>query len=174
MAIWIAMAATGIFVGGLYFISQQGSSGSKAGAPVITTSRTSTAVPQVQRPVSAPPPSTPPPSSTGGNGLLSPDQANAMRSLKANNQKAGVTSIAPLRLALTSCATCQPYLIYCTQPLKSASELRGRKVRAASAEGRALVQRAGGSPQVLAFADVPAALRTGIIDCSISGGGPLQ
>ena len=59
-------------------------------------------------------------------------------------------------------------MIYCTQPIASISNLKGRKVRVHSATLADFVEGAGGVTVTLPFAEVVPALERGVADCAIT------
>lgn len=63
----------------------------------------------------------------------------------------------------------QAQVVYCRDAFVNIADLRGRKVRASGASQQAFVSHIGGSPITLAFAEVQAALASGVIDCAITG-----
>ncbi|MFH1345504.1 MAG: hypothetical protein ABIL01_30520, partial [Pseudomonadota bacterium] len=73
---------------------------------------------------------------------------------------AGISSIAPHRMVIDSCADCTPFQLYCVAPVAHIADLQGRKVRVqASSRGRDLVLNTGGYPAPLAFSEVAVALQ---------------
>ena len=83
----------------------------------------------------------------------------------------GISALAPHQIVVASCSKCAPFLIYCVNPIKNVEDLSGRKTRAGALEARKLVKRVGGNLQLLPFSEVQPALKLGVIECSISGGG---
>ncbi len=59
-------------------------------------------------------------------------------------------------------------MIYCTQPIASLDDLKGRKVRVHSATLGDFVEGAGGVTVTLPFAEVVPALEKGVADCAIT------
>jgi len=84
--------------------------------------------------------------------------------------RAGLGKIGLKRSAYGSCTKCVPFIIHCIKPLKSITDLKGMKVRVNNAS-RDLVKKYGGRPVILPMSEVAPAIKTGIIHCSISGGG---
>jgi TRAP-type C4-dicarboxylate transport system substrate-binding protein len=60
-------------------------------------------------------------------------------------------------------------VLFCKAPLGSLTELAGRRVRTSGVAQADLVEAFGGKPVQTAFAEVPAALRQGTVDCAITG-----
>jgi TRAP-type C4-dicarboxylate transport system substrate-binding protein len=60
-------------------------------------------------------------------------------------------------------------VLFCNTPLASLGGLRGRKVRASSVSQADWVEALGGQPVNMPFADVVANMRTGNLDCAITG-----
>lgn len=86
------------------------------------------------------------------------------------NVDAGIARLAPHRLSVPACSNCAPILIYCVDPIQSASDLKDRAVRAHSTSAKELVQQVGGNLQLMVFGEVAQAMQLGLIDCSMSGG----
>lgn len=59
-------------------------------------------------------------------------------------------------------------MIYCTKPIQSIADLKGRKVRVHSATLGDFVEGAGGVTVTLPFAEVVPALEKGVADCAIT------
>ncbi|WP_313138011.1 TRAP transporter substrate-binding protein [Paracoccus jeotgali] len=62
-----------------------------------------------------------------------------------------------------------PQAIWCVKPITSLAELEGRKVRVYNQTLSDFVAGAGGTPVNIPYGDTVPALKTGVIDCAISG-----
>ncbi len=60
-------------------------------------------------------------------------------------------------------------VLFCVRPFSSLADLAGRKVRTSSVGQSELVEALGGVPVVTAFADIVNAIRTGVVECAITG-----
>ncbi|MDX2205701.1 MAG: TRAP transporter substrate-binding protein [Hyphomicrobiaceae bacterium] len=58
---------------------------------------------------------------------------------------------------------------YCSKPFAHLNDLAGRRIRTASVGQSEMLAGLGAIPVILAFADVPAALRKGVVDCAVTG-----
>jgi len=63
----------------------------------------------------------------------------------------------------------QAQILYCRDPIKSLSDLKGRKVRTSGASQSDFIAHFGGSGVPVAFGEVQQALVKGVIDCAITG-----
>ena len=63
----------------------------------------------------------------------------------------------------------QAQVMFCSQPLKSLSELKGRKVRTAAASQADFIEYFGGTAVPMNVGEVQPALAKGLIDCSFTG-----
>ena len=60
-------------------------------------------------------------------------------------------------------------VFFCREPVKELADLKGRKIRTRGRNMADYVSALGGSPLTLPFAEVVAALQTGVIDCAVTG-----
>lgn len=60
-------------------------------------------------------------------------------------------------------------VFFCREPVNTLSDLKGRKVRTRGRNMADYVSALGASPMTLPFAEVVAALQTGVIDCAVTG-----
>lgn len=60
-------------------------------------------------------------------------------------------------------------VFYCKSPIGSLADLQGKKVRTGNRTLGEFVQAFGGTGVTLAFAEVPQAMQTGVVDCAITG-----
>lgn len=72
-----------------------------------------------------------------------------------------------IKLLATVSYTAQVF--FCREPIKELSDLKGRKVRTRGRNMADYVSALGGSPLTLPFAEVVAALQTGVLDCAVTG-----
>lgn len=59
-------------------------------------------------------------------------------------------------------------VVFCRQPFSGLSDLAGRRVRTSSVGQSEVVAGLGGVPVVIPFAETPAALRSGVVECAIT------
>jgi TRAP-type C4-dicarboxylate transport system substrate-binding protein len=60
-------------------------------------------------------------------------------------------------------------VLYCKQPFKGLSDIKGRKVRTASSSQADLMEALGATPVMTSFAELMPYMRSGNIDCAITG-----
>ncbi|MBL6453771.1 TRAP transporter substrate-binding protein [Belnapia sp. T6] len=60
-------------------------------------------------------------------------------------------------------------VVFCRQAFASFSDLRGRRVRVSSVSQSELFEALGATPVVTPFAEIPAALRNGVVECAVTG-----
>ena len=60
-------------------------------------------------------------------------------------------------------------VVFCTRELDGLSDLAGRKVRTSSVDQSSFMSALGAIPIILPFEDVVAAVRSGVVDCAITG-----
>ncbi|WP_137180128.1 TRAP transporter substrate-binding protein [Roseomonas sp. AR75] len=60
-------------------------------------------------------------------------------------------------------------VVWCREPFSGLTDLAGRRVRTSSVGQSELVTALGGTPVVIPFAEVVAAVRTGVVHCAITG-----
>jgi TRAP-type C4-dicarboxylate transport system substrate-binding protein len=72
-------------------------------------------------------------------------------------------------IKLLSTVSYTAQVFFCREPVKALSDLKGRKVRTRGRNMADYVSALGGSPVTLPFAEVVAALQTGVIDCAVTG-----
>jgi len=88
---------------------------------------------------------------------------------------------APHRLLAPSCGECIPFVIQCTTPLSSVSDLKGKRVALRSKrleprydELQRVVQDNGGSIQSIPEFVLADAFTSRLVDCTLTGGGPIE
>jgi hypothetical protein len=83
--------------------------------------------------------------------------------LKANK----ITEEAPNFFSASLCSGCGPASFYCVQPIRSVSELKGRKIRIAGTDLdlRERLTSAGAIPMIMPLAETYQALTARVIDC---------
>ncbi len=96
--------------------------------------------------------------------------AQHLEFLNAVYTKVGLTEKAFSRSAYGSCAGCVPFIFFCRKPLKSITDLKGLHV-APNRNAKELVLKYGAKPVIIPMSEVVSALKTGLIECKISGGG---
>jgi len=67
-----------------------------------------------------------------------------------------------------------PQVLFCQAPVTKLADLRGRKVRVASASLARVVAALGGTPVILPFADTKEALRLGMVTCAVTSAASAQ
>lgn len=60
-------------------------------------------------------------------------------------------------------------VVFCTRPFSGLADLAGRQIRTSSVGQSEMVQALGGTPVVTPFAETVAAIRTGVVECAITG-----
>jgi TRAP-type C4-dicarboxylate transport system substrate-binding protein len=59
--------------------------------------------------------------------------------------------------------------VFCRRPFGSLADLAGRRIRTSSVGRSEIVAAIGGIPVVTPFAGMGAAIRTGVVECAITG-----
>ncbi|WP_082012336.1 TRAP transporter substrate-binding protein [Belnapia sp. F-4-1] len=60
-------------------------------------------------------------------------------------------------------------VVFCRQPFSGLGDLGGRRIRVSSVGQSELFEALGATPVVIPFADIPSALRGGIVECAVTG-----
>jgi len=60
-------------------------------------------------------------------------------------------------------------VVFCTRPFNGLSDLSGRRVRTSSVGQSEMIQALGATPVVTPFAEILPAIRTGVVECAITG-----
>lgn len=60
-------------------------------------------------------------------------------------------------------------VVFCAKPFASIQDLWGRRVRTSSVAQSEMLSALGAVPVILPFADMPAALEKGVVDCAVTG-----
>jgi len=60
-------------------------------------------------------------------------------------------------------------VVFCRRPFSGLSDLAGRRVRTSSVGQSELVSGLGGIPMVIPFAEIVQSIRTGVVECAITG-----
>lgn len=70
---------------------------------------------------------------------------------------------------LLSIYTYPAQVVFCRRPFSGLSDLAGRRVRTSSVGQSELVSALGGIPVVIPFAEIVQSIRTGVVECAITG-----
>lgn len=62
-----------------------------------------------------------------------------------------------------------PQVMFCRRPFSGLTDLAGRRVRTSSVGQSELVSGLGGIPIVIPFADIVSSIRSGVVECAITG-----
>lgn len=73
--------------------------------------------------------------------------------------------------AFESCTDCEPFVIYCTRPIRAIGDLKGLTVRARHEAAKFFSTHTGKVAVLLPASEIGAALQYSIIDCIGFGGG---
>lgn len=60
-------------------------------------------------------------------------------------------------------------VLFCRRPFTDLGDLAGRRIRTSSVAQSELVQALGATPVVISFAEIVGAVRTGVVECAITG-----
>ncbi len=100
---------------------------------------------------------------------LSPDMASLRRSVAAYRPRLDEILRSRFGVKLLAIYTYPAQVIFCTRELGGLTDLAGRKVRTSSSDQSRLMSALGAQPSILPFDDILLAVRSGVVDCAITG-----
>ena len=100
---------------------------------------------------------------------LNPDIATLRRSVAAYRPHLEEVLRSKFGVKLLAIFTYPAQEIFCTKELGGLSDLAGRKVRTSSADQSVLMSAVGARPLFLPYDDILPAVRSGVVDCAITG-----
>jgi TRAP-type C4-dicarboxylate transport system substrate-binding protein len=100
---------------------------------------------------------------------LNPDISSVRRSLAAFRPTLESTLRERYGVELLAVYAYPAQVIYCKNPFSGLSDLKGRKVRTSSSSQADLMEALGAVPVVTSFAELMPYMRSGAIDCAITG-----
>jgi TRAP-type C4-dicarboxylate transport system substrate-binding protein len=100
---------------------------------------------------------------------LSPDMASLRKSVAAYRPHLEQILRSRFNVQLLAIYTYPAQEIFCTKELSALSDLAGRKVRTSSFDQSVFVSALGAQPMILPYADTVTAVRSGLVDCAITG-----
>src|SRR3954452_949382 len=101
--------------------------------------------------------------------LLSPDMPALRRTVALWRPRLETLLQERYGLVLLAAYTYPPQVVFCRQAFGGLFDLAGRRIRTSSVGQSELVTALGGIPVVIPFAEIVAAMRTGVVDCAITG-----
>jgi TRAP-type C4-dicarboxylate transport system substrate-binding protein len=100
---------------------------------------------------------------------LSPDMEGLRRSVAAYRPHLEQILRSRFNVKLLAVYSYPAQEIFCTKELGGLSDLAGRKVRTSSFDQSVFVSALGAQPMILPYADIVTAVRSGLVDCAITG-----
>jgi TRAP-type C4-dicarboxylate transport system substrate-binding protein len=101
--------------------------------------------------------------------LLSPDMPALRRTVALWRPRLEAMLQERYGLVLLAAYTYPPQVVFCREAFGGLFDLAGRRIRTSSVGQSELVTALGGIPVVIPFAEIVAAMRTGVVDCAITG-----
>lgn len=101
--------------------------------------------------------------------LLSPNIAALRRTVRLWRPRLEAILRERYGLSLLAVYTYPAQVVFCREAFSGLFDLAGRKVRTSSVGQSELVTALGGTPVVIPFAEIVQAMRTGVVDCAITG-----
>jgi TRAP-type C4-dicarboxylate transport system substrate-binding protein len=101
--------------------------------------------------------------------LLSPDMPALRRTVALWRPRLETLLQERYGLVLLAAYTYPPQVVFCRKAFGGLFDLAGRRIRTSSVGQSELVTALGGIPVVIPFAEIVAAMRTGVVDCAITG-----
>ena len=101
--------------------------------------------------------------------LLSPDMPALRRTVALWRPRLETLLQERYGLVLLAAYTYPPQVVFCREAFGGLFDLAGRRIRTSSVGQSELVTALGGIPVVIPFAEIVGAMRTGVVDCAITG-----
>jgi TRAP-type C4-dicarboxylate transport system substrate-binding protein len=101
--------------------------------------------------------------------LLSPDMPALRRTVALWRPRLETLLQERYGLVLLAAYTYPPQVVFCREAFGGLFDLAGRRIRTSSVGQSELATALGGIPVVIPFAEIVAAMRTGVVDCAITG-----
>jgi TRAP-type C4-dicarboxylate transport system substrate-binding protein len=101
--------------------------------------------------------------------LLSPDMPALRRTVALWRPRLEALLQERYGLVLLAAYTYPPQVVFCRKAFSGMFDLAGRRIRTSSVGQSELVTALGGIPVVIPFAEIVGAVRTGVVDCAITG-----
>lgn len=101
--------------------------------------------------------------------LLSPDMAALRRTVTLWRPRLETLLQERYGLVLLAVYTYPPQVVFCREAFSGLFDLASRRIRTSSVGQSELVTALGGIPVVIPFAEIVPAMRSGIVDCAITG-----
>ena len=101
--------------------------------------------------------------------LLSPDMPALRRTVALWRPRLETLLQERYGLVLLAAYTYPPQVVFCREAFGGLFDLAGRRIRTSSVGQSELVTALGGIPVVIPFAEIVGAIRTGVVDCAITG-----
>ncbi|WP_431267035.1 TRAP transporter substrate-binding protein [Dankookia sp. P2] len=101
--------------------------------------------------------------------LLSPDMGALRRTVTLWRPRLEALLQERYGLVLLAVYTYPPQVVFCSKAFGGLFDLGGRRIRTSSVGQSELVTALGGVPVVIPFAEIVGAMRTGVVDCAITG-----
>lgn len=100
---------------------------------------------------------------------LSPDMQTLRQTLNAYRPHLEQVLRERYQIELLGVYTYPAQVVFCTRPFAGLSDLSGRRIRTSSVGQSEMVQALGATPVVTPFAEMVQAIRSGVVECAITG-----
>jgi TRAP-type C4-dicarboxylate transport system substrate-binding protein len=100
---------------------------------------------------------------------LSPDIATLRRTVDAYRPHLEALLRERYGIELLGIYTYPAQVVFCARPFSGLGDLAGRRVRTSSVGQSELIQALGGTPVVTPFSEIVSAIRSGVVECAITG-----
>ncbi|HEX3575099.1 MAG TPA: TRAP transporter substrate-binding protein [Rhodopila sp.] len=100
---------------------------------------------------------------------LNPDMASLRKTVELYRGQLHDTLLEKYGIELLGIYAYPAQVLYCAQSFKNLSDLAGRKVRTSSVGQSEMMSALGAVPIVTPFSEIVNAIRTGVVDCAITG-----
>jgi TRAP-type C4-dicarboxylate transport system substrate-binding protein len=100
---------------------------------------------------------------------LAPDIASLRQTVSAFRPHIEQVLRERYQIELLGIYTYPAQVVFCTRPFTGLGDLSGRRIRSSSVGQSEMLQALGATPVVIPFAEVAQAIRSGVVECAITG-----
>lgn len=100
---------------------------------------------------------------------LAPDIASLRQTVSAFRPHIEAVLRERYQIELLGIYTYPAQVVFCTRPFTGLGDLSGRRIRSSSVGQSEMLQALGATPVVIPFAEVAQAIRSGVVECAITG-----
>ncbi len=101
--------------------------------------------------------------------VLNPDIGTLRRTVGLLRPRLEILLKERFNVVLLAVYTYPAQVVFCRQPFSGLGDLGGRRIRVSSVGQSELFESLGAIPVVIPFANIPAALRGGVVECAVTG-----